>query len=123
MSSVIKTPSFNEVYAWSNLWSAWRKAACSKRGKPAASGFEHQLADRLMVLQEELENDNYGPGGYTHFHIQEPKQRLISAAPFCDRVVHHALCNLIEPVFERHFIPDSYANRKGKGSHRARDHT
>jgi len=109
------------VYAWSNLWSAWRKAARGKRGKAATSGFEYQLADRLLQLQKELQNGAYRPGAYTHFHIREPKCRLISAAPFRDRVVHHALCNLIEPVFDRHFIPDSYANRVAKGSHRAID--
>jgi hypothetical protein len=50
------------------------------------------------------------PGGYVQFEIAAPKRRLISAAPFRDRVVHHALCNLIEPIFEVRFIPDSYAN-------------
>lgn len=56
-----------------------------------------------------------------HFYIHEPKRRRISAAPFTDRVVHHALCNVIEPVFEPLFIADSYANRRGKGTHRAVD--
>ena len=58
---------------------------------------------------------------YDSFYIHEPKRRLISAAPFRDRVVHHALCNVIEPIFERSFIHDSYANRVGKGNHRALD--
>ncbi|MCL4299466.1 MAG: reverse transcriptase/maturase family protein [Anaerolineae bacterium] len=62
---------------------------------------------------------SYRPGPYASFYIHEPKRRLISAAPFRDRVVHHALCNLIEPIFERSFIADSYANRLGKGTHRA----
>jgi hypothetical protein len=61
----------------------------------------------------------YRPGPYVHFHIKEPKRRKISAARFCDRVVHHALCNVIEPRFERVFLPDSYANRVGKGTHKA----
>lgn len=61
----------------------------------------------------------YRPGAYKHFYIHEPKRRQISAAPFRDRVVHHALCNIIEPIFEQYFIPDSYANRVGKSSHRA----
>jgi hypothetical protein len=85
------------------------------------AGFEHQAADRLLALQDELRAGTWHPGGYVHFHIHEPKRRRISAAPFGDRVVHHALCNLIEPVFERRFIPDSYANRRGKGTHRAMD--
>ena len=63
----------------------------------------------------------YQPGPYHSFYIRDPKHRLISAAPFRDRVVHHALCNVIEPIFERTFIGDSYANQVGKGTHRALD--
>ena len=51
---------------------------------------------------------------------RDPKRRIVSAAPFRDRVVHHALCAVIEPLFERGFIDDSYANRTGKGSHHGR---
>lgn len=69
----------------------------------------------------ELAGFTYRPGPYTSFYVHEPKRRLISAAPFRDRVVHHALCNLIEPLFERSFIFDSYANRVGKGTHAALD--
>ncbi len=79
------------------------------------------MADRLLQIQGELLTGKYRPGSYTHFYIQEPKRRRISAAPFKDRVVHHALCNIIEPIFERRFIRDSYANRPGKGTHRACD--
>jgi RNA-directed DNA polymerase len=110
-----------QVAAWENLLLAWRKAARGKRGKPGAATFEHQLADRLLGLRSALLEGRWEPGGYVHFEIHEPKRRRISAAPFADRVVHHALCNLIEPVFERRFIPDSYANRRGKGTHRAVD--
>lgn len=81
--------------------------------------FEYRLADHLIGLREELANGAYRPGPYTHFVIREPKRRLISAAPFRDRVVHHALCNVIEPLFEARFIPDSYANRVGRGTHGA----
>jgi len=73
------------------------------------------------VLQRELRDFSYRPGDYHHFYIFEPKQRKISAAPFRDRVVHHALCNLIEPIFDRRFIARSYANRIGKGTHAAVD--
>ena len=66
-----------------------------------------------------MRDGQYQPGRYHSFYIHEPKRRLISAAPFRDRVVHHALCNLIEPIFEHSFIADSYANRVGKGTHRA----
>ena len=110
---------FPHVTAWTNLLEAYRKAARGKRGKLAAATFERQLADRLLVLQDELLAGTYRPGLYQHFVIHEPKRRLISAAPFGDRVVHHALCNVIEPLFEARFHPHSYANRVGKGTHQA----
>jgi retron-type reverse transcriptase len=83
--------------------------------------FEHRLEDNLCRVQEELLSGRYRPSGYTSFYIHEPKRRLISAADFRDRVVHHALCNLLEPLFEPTLISDSYANRIGKGTHRALD--
>lgn len=100
---------------------AFRKAAKGKRGRPTAALFEHQVADKLIALQRDLLDRTYTPGAYRHFFIHEPKRRKISAAPFRDRVVHHALCNLIEPLFDTRFIPDSYANRSGKGTHAAID--
>jgi hypothetical protein len=112
---------YARVYAWDNLWWAWRQAARGKRGLAPAATFEYRLADNLLALQAELQERTYQPGPYASFYIHEPKRRLISAAPFRDRVVHHALCNVIEPVFERSFIADSYANRVGKGTHKALD--
>lgn len=112
---------YNTFLSWDNLWLAYRKAAKGKRGKTPAASFEVNVADNLLVLQQELRDFSYRPGDYHHFRIFEPKQRKISAAPFRDRVVHHALCNLIEPVFDRRFIADSYANRIGKGTHAAVD--
>ncbi|MCB1814726.1 MAG: group II intron reverse transcriptase domain-containing protein [Candidatus Competibacteraceae bacterium] len=110
---------FERVIAWPNLLAAWRAAARGKRGKRATAAFEHQLADRLLALQQDLSSGAYQPGDYKSFHIHEPKRRLISAAPFRDRVVHHALCQVIEPVFEAGFNAHSYANRVGKGTHKA----
>ena len=112
---------FNQLTAWPNLLLAFRNAARGKRGKPGVAAFEHRLEDNLLQIQRELRQQTYQPGGYVSFLIHDPKRRLISAAPFHDRVVHHALCNLIEPLFERGFIDDSYANRAGKGTHRACD--
>lgn len=118
---MVESPTLAQVYAWDNLWLAWRRASRGKRGRPAAAGFEYHLEDNLVALQHELQTRTYCPGAYHSFTIREPKRRLISAAPFRDRVVHHALCNVIEPLFERSFIFDSYANRVGKGTHRALD--
>ena len=112
---------YEELVSWNNLLLAYRKAAKGKRGHPNVAAFEFHLEDNLLELRQELRDFAYHPGPYSSFHIHEPKRRLISAAPFRDRVVHHALCNLIEPLFERSFIYDSYANRLGKGTHRALD--
>ena len=112
---------YEQICTWDNLNLAWRKAARGKRGREPAASFEYRLEDNLLRLCEELESKTYHPGPYYSFYIHDPKRRLISAAPFRDRVVHHALCNVIEPMFERRFIVDSYANRVGKGTHRALD--
>jgi RNA-directed DNA polymerase len=112
---------YRQLCAWDNLLLAYRRASKGKRGQPTVASFEHRLEDNLTTLQAELRTRTYRPGPYASFYIHEPKRRLISAAPFRDRVVHHALCNLIEPIFERTFIADSYANRIGRGTHRALD--
>jgi len=110
---------YQKLAAWGNLLLAYQKAAKGKRGHPNVAAFERRLEDNLLELQKELQAKTYSPGAYASFYIHEPKRRLISAAPFRDRVAHHALCNLIEPIFEKRFIFDSYANRVGKGTHRA----
>jgi hypothetical protein len=112
---------FSAITSWDNLLLAYQSAARRKRGRASVAAFEYRLEDNLYRLREELQAQSYQPGGYNSFFIHEPKRRLISAAPFRDRVVHHALCNVIEPLFERSFIEDSYANRVGKGTHRARN--
>jgi RNA-directed DNA polymerase len=118
-------PSYSDLYsqicAWENLEQAYRRARKGKRGRPPAAAFERKLEDNLVDLQNDLLRQTYQPGAYHNFYIHEPKRRLISAAPFRDRVAHHALCAVIEPRFERLFIADSYANRVRKGTHRALD--
>lgn len=112
---------YDQLCSWENLLLAYRRASKGKRGQAAVATFEHRLEENLLELQAELRARTYTPGRYNSFYIHEPKRRLISAAPFRDRVVHHALCQLIEPLLERTFIHDSYANRVGKGTHRALD--
>lgn len=108
-----------EVTDFTNLLEASRKAQRGKRFREYTLSFNYNLETELFKLQEELLNKTYIPGRYRTFEIVEPKKRMISAAPYRDRVVHHALCNVIEPIFERTFIADSYANRAGYGTHRA----
>ncbi|MBN1999790.1 group II intron reverse transcriptase domain-containing protein [candidate division KSB1 bacterium] len=112
---------FEKMLTWENFYQAFKKAAKGKRGKANVAEFEYKVEDNLLRLIHELKTKSYKPGDYFSFYIHEPKKRLISAAPFRDRVVHHALCRIIEPLFERSFIYDSYANRKDKGTHRALD--
>jgi retron-type reverse transcriptase len=112
---------YPHIWEWDNLLLAYRKARKGKRARVPAATFEFYRESNLIALQKELRHKRYQPGPYHSFYIHELKRRLISAAPFRDRVVHHALCNVIEPIFERRFIHDSYANRKGKGTHRALD--
>jgi len=85
---------YPQVCDWDNLHLAYRKARKGKRGKPPAATFEFNLEANLVQLQQELVTKTYAPGKYHSFYIHEPKRRLISAAPFRDRVVHHALCNI-----------------------------
>ncbi len=106
---------------WENLRLAYQNASRGKRGRGATAEFESLLADNLLELEQELREQTYQPGAYTSFYIHEPKKRLISAAPFRDRVVHHDLCSVTVPYFEKLFIADSYANRVNKGTHRAID--
>lgn len=112
---------YPKIYSWENLEKAYRKARKGKRKNWPVADFEYNWEGQLLRLQEELVNKNYQPGPYHSFYIHDPKKRLISAASFRDRVAHHALCSVIEPIFEARFIDDSYANRVGKGTHRALD--
>jgi len=110
------------IYAPENLWLAWRRARRGgKRKWPTVAAFEIDLEANLLALHEELRDKTYLPGPYRHFTIQAPKVRRISAAPFRDRVAHHALMQVIWPIFEARMIHDSYACRVGKGTHRAID--
>jgi retron-type reverse transcriptase len=113
---------YPRVYAFDNLYCAFRRARKGgKRRQPEVAAFEYHLEPELWRLHRELRAETYCPGPYRNFYIYERKKRKISAAPFRDRVVHHALCQVIGPIFERRMIHDSYACRVDKGTHRAAD--
>jgi retron-type reverse transcriptase len=107
--------------SFENLYAASRKSRRGKRSKLSVERFEFALEQNLSDLRRELRNHTYRPGAFQTFTISDPKPRLISAAPYRDRVVHHALCAILEPIWERSFIFDSYACRRGKGTHAAVD--
>jgi retron-type reverse transcriptase len=110
---------WHRVVSFENLYRASYQALRGKRSRAYAGDFFCELEGNLIALRRELCSGKYRPGEYHTFWIIEPKARMISAAPFRDRVVHHALVNVIEPAFEERFIHHSYACRKGKGTHRA----
>ncbi|MFM9966555.1 MAG: reverse transcriptase domain-containing protein [Planctomycetaceae bacterium] len=110
-----------QVTAWDDLVTAYQRCRRRKRYKSDAAQFDYEWETNLVQLQRDLLDGSYRPGPYRHFHIQDPKPRKISAAPFRDRIVHHAVVAALEPIFERRFIHDSYACRRGKGTHRALD--
>lgn len=107
------------IVAFDNLLRAWRRARQGKGDRREVARFALNLERELFTLRAELEAGNYLPGPYRQFTIYERKPRLISAAPFRDRVVHHALMNVVEPLLDPTFIPHSFACRKGYGVHRA----
>ncbi|MGB3942518.1 MAG: RNA-directed DNA polymerase [Candidatus Manganitrophaceae bacterium] len=110
---------YARICAFENLFLAAKKAQKGKRFNERVARFHLDLENELLRLQEELLHKTYTPGPYRTFSIYERKPRQISAAPYRDRVVHHALCNIIEPLFDHTFIHDSYACRTGKGTHKA----
>ncbi len=105
-----------------NLFDAAGRAARGKKARPDVAAFLANLEPELYRLQRQLTGESYRPGPYRTFRIVDPKPRLISAAPFRDRVVHHALTNTVEPIFERRFVPYSFACRAGFGTHQALAH-
>ena len=109
---------FNSVCSFENLHLAYLKARKCKRYRDEILEFSFNLEENLLKLQQDLLNQTYQHGGYREFTVYDLKKRRIKAAPFRDRVVHHALCNIIEPIFDKGFIYDTYACRKEKGTHK-----
>ena len=115
--------SYNNLYgklcSYENLKSSFNNAKKRKSAKLYILEFEKNLKENLQLLRTELLLHSYQPRPLKTFIIREPKTRKISKSDFRDRVIHHALCNIIEPIFEKSFIYDSYANRKWKGTLKA----
>ncbi len=110
---------YSQLCSYENLELAFKKARKRKTMKDYVIEFESNLETNLNQLKHELETFTYSPNPLTTFIVRDPKTRKISASHFRDRVVHHALCNIIEPIFEKRFIHDSFANQKSKGTHSA----
>lgn len=107
---------YPEIYSIKNLVIAWRNAKKGKTKKDYVLEFERSLGANFKSIHEELKNQTYKPTPLKTFILRDPKIRKISKSDFRDRVVHHAVCNIIEPIFDKTFIHDNCANRKGKGN-------
>ena len=104
---------FGQIVSFGALRSAAQCAIGGKRKKAGPAAFFANLERELLTLERELQDGAYKPGRYFAFEVNDPKKRIVSAAPFRDRVVHHALCAIIQPIFETGFI-DAY--RQGDAS-------
>ncbi|MBI2044936.1 hypothetical protein HYT23_02675 [Candidatus Pacearchaeota archaeon] len=107
---------YQEIYNLNNLILAWRKARKGKTKKDYVIEFEKDLIKNLLDLHNELKNQTYKPLLLRTFILRDPKTRKISESDFRDRIVHHALIRILEPIFEKRFIYDSCANQKNKGN-------
>lgn len=112
---------YPEIYSFEALHAAYIRARRGRRDRKEVQQFELDLEGNLIQLQNELIWDMYRTGRYRHFIVNEPKERMVAALPFRDRVLQHSLVSVIEPIWERRFIHDSYACRPGKGTHRGAD--
>lgn len=102
-----------------NLEAAWKYVKLGKRYDKEVLRFGYNTLDNLIRLHNDLTWKKYQVGRYREFILKDPKERLIQYLPLRDRVVQQALHQVIEPIFDKGFIFDSYACRKGKGTHRA----
>ena len=108
---------YYKICDFQNLHLAFYKTAKGRRYDHDILKFKTHLEENLIQLQIELLNKTYSPSPYRTFKLYEPKERTIYVSPVKDRIVHHAVMNIIEPIWDRLFISDSYACRKGKGTH------
>ena len=114
-----ETDIFNKIISYDNLYLAYEKARKRKTRKQYVVDFESKLKQNLLNLQSELIFHIYKPRPLQTFILRDPKTRKISKSDFRDRVIHHAIFNVIEPIFDKSFIFDNYANRLHKGTLKA----
>jgi RNA-directed DNA polymerase len=100
---------FGRIANFQALHIAARRAVKGKRKKSGSASFFANLEGELLALERQLRAGEYRPGRYVAFEVNDPKKRIVSAAPFRDRVVHHALCAVVEPIFEAGFIDHTFA--------------
>lgn len=107
---------YPKLCSYKNLEKAFKKARKGKRSKSYVKEFELNSTDNLLNIKKDLETLSYKPNPLTKFTIRDPKTRVIRKSFFEDRIVHHAVVNILEPIYEKVFIYDNYANRTNKGT-------
>jgi RNA-directed DNA polymerase len=112
---------FDGIIAFENLRQSAIRASKQKKNRLSVAAFLFNYEAELLQLQKELIEGVYSPGRFHQFSIYDPKERQICVAPFRDRVLHQAICAVLEPILDKRYIFDSYVCRKGKGTHRALD--
>jgi len=112
---------FLEIVSLKNLFESWREFRRGKRDKRDVQEFERHLEDNLFELHWQLAGGRYRHARYTSFYIIDPKVRHIHKAIVRNRIVHHAVCRILYPIFDKSFIYDSYSCRNKKGTHKAVD--
>lgn len=110
---------YKTLCTYENLYESYLQARKCKRYRDEVLEFSFNVEEKLMEISEELKNNDYKVGGYREFYVYEPKQRLIMALPFKDRVVQWGVYQLLNPIFDKTYIYDSYGCRVGKGTLRA----
>lgn len=112
---------YEEIISISNLLLAWHEFLRGKSKKLEVMKFSRNLEDNLFSLHYELKDTKcqYHHGAYKSFFVFDPKKRHIHKAPVRDRVLHHAIVRVIEPIFDPNFVYDSYSCRNKKGAHAA----
>jgi retron-type reverse transcriptase len=110
---------FERIADYQNIRLAFLKTLRGKRSSAQAILFCGNADGNLETIRRRLNREPITWGGYTSFTITDPKERVISSAPFEDRIIHHAVMNILEPVFEGQMIYHTYACRKNKGTHAA----
>lgn len=113
---------WDKVIDFEHIYNAYRQAKKGKRYRYEALDFIKDLEVNIITLQNELIWNLYQPMPLRQFYVFEPKKRLISAPTFRDRIVHHSLVSVIEPIFERRFVKETFACMVGRGTHAAMQH-
>jgi len=106
---------YKKLYSFQNLHEAYQNAVKRKTSSKEVQEFQKHWRFHLCNLLRELKTKTYFPKPLQKFVLRDPKTRVICVSAFRDRVVHHALVNILQPIFEPRFIYDSYASRRGKG--------